>query len=266
MKCTILTDNRTNDSQLIAEHGLSVYVETARHKLLLDTGASDVFIRNAERLGIDLTEVDYAFISHGHTDHAGGLSAFMQLNSKAHVLLSPHCLDRVFYSDRDGLHPITTDWTSINHSRLKLIDKNTQVEDDLWVFPSCKNQYPLPRGNRHLWAGETAECLVLDDFCHELVLYVDGLLFTGCAHNGLENILATVPTNLPLHTVLGGFHLLDGYETSEDLLRLAQHLKETYPKVRFYTSHCTGDASLQTMQQVLGEQLQGFSVGRIIEA
>jgi len=73
MKWTVLSDNRSCDSQLQTEHGLSVLLETGRHNILLDTGASDVFIRNAEKMGIDLSTVDYVFISHGHSDHAGGL-------------------------------------------------------------------------------------------------------------------------------------------------------------------------------------------------
>ena len=64
MKWTILSDNRTNDCQLQTEHGLSVLLETDKHRILLDTGASDVFIRNATHLGIDLSTVDYVFILH----------------------------------------------------------------------------------------------------------------------------------------------------------------------------------------------------------
>ena len=73
MKWTVQVDNRTNDPVLETEHGLSVFLETERHRILLDTGASDMLIRNAERTGIDLSTVDYVFISHGHSDHAGGL-------------------------------------------------------------------------------------------------------------------------------------------------------------------------------------------------
>ena len=65
MKWTVLSDNRSNDSRLSTEHGLSVLLQTEQHRILLDTGASDVFIRNAERLDIDLSDVDYVFISHG---------------------------------------------------------------------------------------------------------------------------------------------------------------------------------------------------------
>ena len=65
-KWTVLADNRTSNPRLETEHGLSILLETTRHRVLLDTGASDLFIRNADRLGIDLSEVDYVFISHGH--------------------------------------------------------------------------------------------------------------------------------------------------------------------------------------------------------
>ena len=69
----------------------------------------------------------------------------------------------------------------------------------------------MPKGNQNLYVQDAAGNFIHDDFRHELALYVDGLLFTGCAHSGLENILAACPW--PVHTVVGGFHLLDGQET-----------------------------------------------------
>ena len=69
MKWTVLSDNRSSDSHLSTEHGLSILLETEQHKILLDTGASDVFIQNAELLGVNLSDVDYVFISHGHSEH-----------------------------------------------------------------------------------------------------------------------------------------------------------------------------------------------------
>ena len=97
----------------------------------------------------------------------------------------------------------------------------------------------MPKGNQNLYVQNNAGNYIHDDFRHELALYVDGLLFTGCAHSGLENILAACPW--PVHTVVGGFHLLDNHETTEELAKLAKRLTEAYPETLFYTSHCTGD-------------------------
>ena len=55
MKVTVLSDN-TSKSGLATEHGLSLYIETNKHRILFDFGASDLFVKNAERLGIDLTD------------------------------------------------------------------------------------------------------------------------------------------------------------------------------------------------------------------
>ena len=98
MKWTVLSDNRSRDGRLSTEHGLSILLQTQRHKILLDTGASDVFIKNAEQLGIDLCDVDYVFISHGHSDHAGGLRYFLEHNQKAKVIVSPNAMSGTFYS------------------------------------------------------------------------------------------------------------------------------------------------------------------------
>ena len=104
MKWTVLSDNRSCDDSLETEHGLSVLLETDHHRILMDTGASDVFIRNAEKMGIDLSTVDYVFISHGHSDHAGGLKHFMEINNKAIIIVSPHAVSGKFFSKRRYFH------------------------------------------------------------------------------------------------------------------------------------------------------------------
>ena len=88
---------------------------------------------------------------------------------------------------------------------------------------------------------------------------VDGLLFTGCVHNGLGNILAACP--YPVNTVVGGFHLLDDHETTEELAELAKRLTEAYPNTQFFTSHCTGDKVFAILKDVMESQLHAFSCG-----
>ena len=87
MHIVVLMENTPGIPGCAYEHGLSFYAETANHKILLDTGASDSFIRNAELLGIDLTQVDTVILSHGHYDHSGGIIPFTRLNPDAKIYM-----------------------------------------------------------------------------------------------------------------------------------------------------------------------------------
>ena len=263
MKWIVLSDNRSSNSRLYTEHGLSILLETEKHRILLDTGASDMFVRNADLLGIDLRTVDYAFISHGHSDHAGGLRYFLEQNRQAKVIVSPEAMSGKFYSKRGNLHSITTAWPESVKDRLITVERTGEVADSIYVIAHIPHIHPMPKGDRHLYVQDANGDYIHDDFRHELALYTGGLLFTGCAHSGLDNILAACP--YPIHSVVGGFHLLDGQETEEELQALAERLKERYPTTQFYTSHCTGDNVFEVMKGVMGEQLQSFGCGTINE-
>jgi len=271
MKWTVLSDNRSrstsgrlqgkNDSRLSTEHGLSILLGTERRRILLDTGASDVFLKNAEVLGIDLSTVDYVFISHGHSDHAGGLRYFLEQNLQAKVIVSPDAISGKFYSKRGNLHSITTVWPEAVKDRLITVERTCEIANGICVIAHISQVHPVPKGNKHLFVKDANGGYVNDDFRHELALYTNGFLFTGCAHSGQENILAACP--YPVNSVVGGFHLLDGQESEEELQALATGLKEKYPSTHFYTSHCTGDNLFEVMKGVMGEQLQSFKCGTI---
>ncbi len=238
MRWTVLSDNRSDDSRLTTEHGLSILLHTDRLMILLDTGASDVFIRNAEQLGIDLSAVDYVFISHGHSDHAGGLRNFLEYNQKAQVIVSPDAMSGKFFSKRGNLHSITTEWPEIGEDRLVLIDQTCEILEGLHVIAHIPQTNPMPKGNRKLYVQDANGDYIHDNFRHELALYVDGLLFTGCAHSGLENILSACPW--PVHSVVGGFHLLDGQETDDEIKALAHIQKHSSTPAIAQVTMCSG--------------------------
>jgi 7,8-dihydropterin-6-yl-methyl-4-(beta-D-ribofuranosyl)aminobenzene 5'-phosphate synthase len=78
-----LVENTTITDDLGCEHGLSLYIETAKHIILFDVGASELFFQNAKKLGVNIADVDFLVISHGHYDHGGGLKAFLRENEKS---------------------------------------------------------------------------------------------------------------------------------------------------------------------------------------
>ncbi len=263
MKWTVLADNRSVDAAFATEHGLSILLETRGLRILLDTGASDLVIRHAAMLGIDLGTVDYVFVSHGHSDHGGGLQYLAEVNTKATVVISPDALHTQFFSRRKLFHSITTSWPDIPEDRLLLAGHTCLIAEGLGVIAHILHRCPMPQGNQYLFVQDDKGEYVHDDFRHELAFYADGLLFTGCAHSGVENILEACPW--PVHTVVGGFHLLDGQESEQQLMDLGQRLTARYPQIQFFTSHCTGDAAFGVLKHAMGDQLHAFGCGMVQE-
>ncbi|MDD4636306.1 MAG: MBL fold metallo-hydrolase [Bacteroidales bacterium] len=271
MKIVVLSDNRRIDDSLEIEHGLCIYLENDHAKCLLDTGASDLFVRNAAKLNVDLAAVDYVFLSHGHADHTGGLPAFLNVNQKAKIFLSRNVVTQEFFSTRNKIHQISTDFDLTPYSeRVIFVDEPMRIKDDILVFSALKSDYQKPKGNSTLYK-DAGHGMVPDDFNHEIVVCfgVDKLLvYTGCAHKGLLNILDSIvlKPSQQIETVIGGFHLLDSvplqpFETKEDIDFIAQELKKNYSHTRFITGHCTGDNVFRQLKVELGDQLSNFHAG-----
>lgn len=260
----ILSDNRTDNPLLETEHGLSVYLENNGRKYLLDTGASDLFMRNAEKLGVDLGEVDYCLISHGHNDHIGGLPAFLEMNHRAKVILSSEIPGAEYASVRRYLHSITGDVDFQKHGDRFVFIKEDSYVDGIHVYSHLAHHHAQPLGDRMLLIKSDDGKFVKDAFRHELAFVVGDVLFTGCAHNGILNILESIQE--PVRLSIGGFHLLDShlsehYETDEQLRDISSELARRYPDMDFYTGHCTGEHCYGVLSEEKGLQLHQFHCG-----
>ncbi len=262
----ILVENISNIENLESEHGLSLYIETKYHKLLFDTGASALFIENAAKMNVNLSEVDLAVISHGHYDHGGGLKAFFSVNNKAKVYLHQRAFEKHYLNRPNGeKSDIGLDETLLPNDRLVFIKDHLVIDEQLELFSNFVGDRLIPSGNRDLLI-KTGESFIPDDFAHEqnLVINEDGktLLVTGCAHNGIVNIIEYFrkeKSSTPDY-VIGGFHLYNLSNNHDSVVaEIGEYFMET--KSKYYTCHCTGIESYKLLKTVMGENIEYLSTG-----
>ena len=271
MRIVTLVEN-TCRSGLGCAHGLSVYAETAAHRILFDAGPDGaLLLANAEKLGIDLGEVDVAILSHGHYDHAGGLRAFLEVNSKATLYIHRFAATRGHYATEDvGWRKIGLDESIIKDfaDRIVLTDDSLEIDDELLLFSDIKTADFISGSNSSLFEEQGGE-YVPDPFHHEQNLLVrEGNkthLLAGCAHRGIVNIInraAELGGKAP-DSVFAGFHLTNPglkLDLPEPFVRsVAQELKKL--PTLYYTGHCTGANPFAVLKDVLGQQANYLSGG-----
>lgn len=265
MKILTIVENTCGHESCIAEHGLSIYVETEKHKLLLDTGQTDAVVKNAEVLGINLSAVDTVILSHGHYDHSGGILPFSQINNSAQIIMQKAAAEPHYNGERY----IGIDKAILELPNVRLIDGDVRLDDELFLFGGITGRRCYPQGNRKLSRIENGE-KVPDDFAHEqcLVIKSDGKhwLLSGCSHNGILNILdryREIFGNAPDY-VLTGFHMMKraGEHTKEEKAVIIRTAKElSLLDTVFYNGHCTGIPAFELMKDIMGEQLIALHSG-----
>ncbi len=272
MKIVNLIENIDAENGCSFEHGLSFYIETSKHKLLVDTGATGAFVDNARRLGVDLTQVDTLILSHAHYDHSGGILSFAALNSQAKIYMRETALDDYYSIKEDGPKYIGLDPQISKLPQLVLVKEDMVIDEELSLFTNVTGRKLWPSGNKILKCKKDGE-LIQDDFGHEqyLVVQCEGkeVLISGCAHNGIVNILERYEEirHRQPDLVISGFHMMkkSGYEPSDvELIREIAKLLTNY-KTKFYTGHCTGVEAYDILREVMGEQVQYVKSGEEIK-
>lgn len=280
-KVTVLQENQQNPTApgLTAGHGISLLLERSGSSYIFDLGAGDTVLENARLLGKDLSAATAVFISHGHIDHAGALPVFLSQNRQTPVYMSRHAPDNHYrqllgcINLQTGLTRHCPDLFTANPGRFSLLAKDLQLTSDIYALSGIYGEDNRPAANAGVMKEDSNGRVVPDDFDHELLYVIsdpDGLiLYSGCCHKGVLNILDTVTRRFPdkpVKAVLGGFHLMNPLscalaEKPEDVLRLARTLQEKYPATVFYTGHCTGVEGFSLLQSVLGENIRYLATG-----
>ncbi len=269
MKIINLIEDTVGVPGLHAEHGLSIYVETDRHKILADTGAGAKTWENAAHLGVEIGEVDTVFLSHGHYDHGGGILSFVRRNPDA-LLWLHQTAGHAYYNLKENREKyIGIDWDILALSQcIRLGTGYYRLDEELSIFSGAAGRRKWPGSNRTLKCKEGGR-FRQDTFAHEqyLIVRAEGktVLLSGCAHNGILNILdryQEVCGDLP-HLVISGFHMMkkEAYEKEEiELIKeTARELRET--GILFYTGHCTGLPAFEIMREIMGDRLRYMHCG-----
>lgn len=244
LKITVLTeDSAKMNSHTLAEHGLSLYLECDNLKLLFDLGDTDVYLKNAAKMGIDLQSIDFIAFSHNHYDHVGGLKYF-PTPSKKIKLVAQKC---AFYPRVNYQNDL---------SRKEITENFEIVSIDAGIFELSENLIflgQIPRlndfegkknfGKMVLPSGELA-----DDFCEEdsALIYKakEGIVvITGCSHSGICNIIQYAVEIAKkkwgisqVKTILGGLHLV---HANEELLTNTINFLKNKEIIEVYPCHCT---------------------------
>ncbi|MCQ2229998.1 MAG: MBL fold metallo-hydrolase [Bacteroidales bacterium] len=214
--------------------------------LLLDTGQTDKYVKNAIAMGIDIANVDAIVLSHGHYDHAGGISFFPSGEKKTKLYLGPDATRRRYSLSTAMLKPN-------GFPKPEMLDKFdvttikgiVKISDTTTLFTLPNN---APANDKLVTDAENGG-LIPDTFNDEvftLIRHKDTtVLFGGCTHHGLEQLLTFCKDNLDvkeLSLFIGGLHLSG--RDAQHIENEAQKIKNILPVRRWIVNHCTGEDAI----------------------
>jgi 7,8-dihydropterin-6-yl-methyl-4-(beta-D-ribofuranosyl)aminobenzene 5'-phosphate synthase len=266
-KVTIITDAFGASSSASHDWGFSALIEHEGRRILFDTGNNpELFAQNSSFLGIDLTQLDFVVVSHRHGDHTGGLHHLLAINPRVIVYapndeyfggqipagffgqavpaLPPHM--RYFGADVPSSIPHSSPW---RHANIVRVESIVEIAPGIRVIRNL---------SRTALFGETPEVsLVIDT--------PEGpLLFVGCSHPGIEEILQSIGAReTGVRLLLGGLHLTATTET--EITRLVNALQNEWMVQEVAPGHCTGELAFDALHRSFGRRYIYAGVGTVIE-
>ena len=266
---TTLVDNISPDN-LQSEHGLSFWIEYDGKRVLFDTGQSDIIVKNAKLLGINLARTDAIVLSHGHYDHTGGLSAVLDIAAKAKIYLHPAAIEPKFSKKTFEAKLIgIPDAAKKALQGRKVIWTKTPTQ----IFPGVTVTGQVPRINNFEDVGGAffldENCQRPDELLDDQTLFMEtanGLVIVfGCGHAGVVNILhriAYLSEKKRFYAVIGGMHLLNAS------VKRIEHTIEVFRQYnvqKIVPAHCTGNNAVKKIKSVFPSKCFVCSVGKRIE-
>jgi len=272
VKLTILAENRVSDPRLLAEQGLSIFVETPNGNLLFDTGQTDAFIKNARELAVDLKSVEAVVLSHGHYDHTGGLPFFLKEVKEIDVICHPAAANKKYKVYTGGRLDIGVPWemSKLKEAGANFITKAHAYEviPDVWITGE------IPRNSKYETIDEKYQQRVLESYIHDemhddmalVIKTKKGLIvLLGCGHTGPVNSIKQamrITKTKKIYAVIGGMHM---HHMPEDRIKqIVSGMRKVNPQ-NLVPLHCTGFKAIQTMFKKFKNKVKLLNVGDTFE-
>jgi 7,8-dihydropterin-6-yl-methyl-4-(beta-D-ribofuranosyl)aminobenzene 5'-phosphate synthase len=272
LEISVLCDDTVVSDSFETEHGLSLLIALPNgRRWLMDTGATDVYIENARRLGADLDNLSGIAITHGHDDHTGGLVFYPRLKGAPPVYGHPYIWNKS-YQVKPGKPVRVTGmpYMARLHSApaFRPVNGTAVLDDDLYFFTDIPREpggFAPVQGN-FLNEDATGPCPIIDDATLAVRTAKGLVVVFGCAHAGYTNILKTVRGRFPddrLLAVIGGLHFISADETAmaEAVSFTKAFMAEGFS---FYGGHCTGGKAVEYFATELGDSVKPLGAGRVI--
>ena len=264
LKITTLSENTADNLGLLAEWGLSILIETADANILLDTGQTNSVTHNAKALGIDLKKVDKIVLSHGHTDHTGGLKNVLKtMAKKVEIVAHPDVVeDKYSGKQEDNRENIAMPFQVQELEKLggqfKLSRTPVKLSADIMTtgeVPMVTDFEAMPADRFFVKEKGKWQADELNDDLALVINTKPGLIVVlGCSHHGMINTLyhaQKITGRKEIRMVIGGCHLINSpvervYRTIDALQALDIQ--------KIGVSHCTGMEGAAIMAQALGDR------------
>ena len=268
MKIVTLIENIVYRKDLKAEHGLSFLIKTENRHILFDTGQSGEFIENASKMGEDLSLVDTVILSHGHYDHAGGLSAFLNMNQHAKLYMKRPALETKYSKSSGEIRSIgiPSDLTPFMH-RICFVDEAVELDSSMVILGNIERTTSYETENSKLLIEQSGN-YTPDPFNDELVLYIkqnnELTIVSGCSHRGMINTINSIMAHSGLNSIrlfIGGTHLNGA--PSHRLEATTQALAEMKIQ-QLMPNHCTGIQAYIHLEKNLTAMTLYASTGTIV--
>jgi len=233
MRLTIVYDNRLSESAaqrpgvgLEAGWGFAAVIELPGQRILFDTGwDGSMLLKNMRLLGFPPGDIDALVVSHHHWDHIGGLPTFLGARSGIPVHV-PSCFSKRLKSEIGARAQL------VEIGRPGKITEGVSTTGNLGSPTGIREQSIVLEGD-YMGNGERGSVVV-----------------TGCAHPGLENILAAAERSGKVMGVIGGFHDFSNLEALRSMEIIG-------------AGHCT--ARQEEIRKMYPGQYTELGVGTIIE-